>query len=76
MRKTTMALMLASLCAAGLSGCDVKKTQEGSVTVTAPDVKVSKTQKEMTLPKVTTEKQTVTLPKIEVTPADQQAQKK
>jgi hypothetical protein len=96
MRKNAIALLLAGVTAAGLYGCDVKKTQEGSVTVpkyevekkqsgdvtlpkydvTAPDVKVSKSEKEVTVPKVTTEKETVTVPKVEVTPADQQAQKK
>ena len=79
MRKTAIALMLAGLGAAGLYGCDVKKTQEGNVTqykVTPPDVRVSKTEKEVTVPKVTTEKETVTVPKVEVTPADQKAEKK
>jgi hypothetical protein len=91
MRKTAIALMLAGLGAAGLYGCDVKKTQEGSITVpkyevekkqsgdvtlpkyevTPPDVKVSKTEKEVTVPKVTTEKETITVPKVEVAPADQ-----
>jgi len=76
MRKTAIALMLAGLGAAGLYGCDVKKTQEGKYEVTPPDVKVSKTEKQVTVPKVTTQKETVTVPKIEVTPADQQAGKK
>ncbi|HXD39266.1 MAG TPA: hypothetical protein VN649_01800 [Ramlibacter sp.] len=79
MQKTVIALMLAGLGAAGLYGCDVRKTQEGSATkyeVTPPDVKVSKTQKEVTVPKVTTQKETITVPKVEVTPADQTAQKK
>jgi hypothetical protein len=96
MRYTAIALMLAGLGAAGLYGCDVKKTQEGNVTVpkyevekkqsgdvtlpkydvTAPDVNVSKTEKEVTVPKVTTEKETITLPKVEVTPADKKADEK
>jgi hypothetical protein len=91
MRKTAIALALAGLGAAGLYGCDVKKTQEGNVTlpkyevektqsgevtlpkydVTAPDVKVSKTEKEVTVPKVTTEKETITVPKVEFTPAEE-----
>jgi hypothetical protein len=96
MRKTAIALALAGLGVAGLYGCDVKKTQEGNVTVpkyevekkqsgdvtlpkydvTAPDVKVSKTEKEVTVPKVTTEKETITVPKVEVTPADQKEPEK
>ena len=53
---------------------EVSKTQEGEVQVPkydvqGPDVKVSQTEKEVTLPKVTTEKETITLPKVEVTPA-------
>jgi hypothetical protein len=91
MRTTAIALMLAGLGTAGLYGCDVEKTQEGSVTVpkyevekkqsgevtlpkydvTAPDIDVSKTEKEVTVPKVTTEKETITVPNVEVTPADQ-----
>ncbi|WP_298926207.1 hypothetical protein [uncultured Ramlibacter sp.] len=90
MRKTSY--LLASLAAAGmlsLTGCDVQKTQEGSVTapkyevsktkegdvtlpkynVDAPDVKVSKVEKEVTVPKITTEKETIALPKVEITPA-------
>lgn len=95
MRHTAIALMLAGLGAAGLYGCDVKKTQEGDVAlpkyevektqegnvklpkydVTTPDVDVSKTEKEVTVPKITTEKETVTLPKVEVTPADEKDEK-
>jgi hypothetical protein len=60
---------------------EVEKTQSGSVTapkydVTAPDVNVSKTEKEVTVPKITTEKETVTLPKVEVTPADEKTAQK
>jgi hypothetical protein len=96
MRKTAIAFALAGIGALGLYGCDVKKTQEGNVTlpkyevektqsgdvtvpkydVTAPDVKVSKTEKEVTVPKVTTEKETITLPKVEVTPADDKTAQK
>ena len=76
MRKTAIALMLAGLGAAGLYGCDVKKTQEGKYEVTTPDVKVSKTEKEVTVPKVTIEKKTITVPKVEVTQPDQKAEKK
>ena len=96
MRNTAIALMLAGLGAAGLYGCDVKKTQEGNITVpkyevekkqsgdvtlpkyevTPPDVKVSKTEKEVTVPKVTTEKETITVPKVEITPPDKKDEKK
>jgi hypothetical protein len=53
---------------------DVEKKAEGDVTlpkydVTTPDVKVSSVEKQIEVPKVTTEKETVTLPKVEVTPA-------
>jgi hypothetical protein len=53
---------------------EVSKTKEGDVTlpkynVDAPDVKVSKVEKEVTVPKITTEKETVALPKVEITPA-------
>jgi len=51
-----------------------EQTRQGDVTlpkydVATPDVKVSQTEKEVTVPKVTTEKETITLPKVEVTPA-------
>jgi hypothetical protein len=96
MRTTAIALMLAGVGAVGLYGCDVKKTQEGNVTlpkyevekkqsgdvtlpkydVKAPDVQVSKTEKEVTVPKVTTEKETITVPKVEITPADEKTAQK
>jgi uncharacterized lipoprotein len=96
MLKTTIALMLAALGTAGLYGCDVKKTQEGKVTlpkyevekkqsgevtvpkyeVTTPDVQVSKTEKNIAVPKVTTEEKKIEVPKVTVTPAeDKTAQK-
>lgn len=91
MRTTAIALMIASLGAAGLYGCDVKKTQEGNVTlpkyevdkkqsgdvtlpkydVKTPDVDVSKTEKNVTVPKVTTEEKTIEVPKVTVTPAEE-----
>ena len=54
---------------------EVTKKQEGDVTlpkynVETPDVKVSSVQKEVTVPKVVTEKETINVPKVEVTPAD------
>jgi len=53
---------------------DVNKTQEGNVTppkydVTPPDVKVSKEEKTIDVPKVETEKRTVEVPNIDVKPA-------
>ncbi len=87
MRKTSIVLAgLVSIAALGLVGCDVKKTQEGSVT--APKFDVTKTKEgDVTLPKydvtapkvdVTTEKKTVdvTVPKVTVTPASEAAAKK
>ena len=62
---------------AGLTACDVKKTQEGNVTL--PKYDVEKTQSgDVTMPKydvktpdinVTTEKKVIEVPKVEVTPA-------
>ncbi len=57
MLKIALAAGFVSLAALGLTGCDVKKTQEGSVTV--PKYEVEKTQSG-----------SVTLPKYEVTPPD------
>lgn len=57
MLKTTLATGLIALGVLGLSGCDVKKTQEGNVTV--PKYEVEKTQSG-----------NVTLPKYDVTTPD------
>ena len=57
MLKITLAAGIVSLGALALSGCDVKKTQEGNVTV--PKYQVEKTQEG-----------NVTVPKYEVTPPD------
>lgn len=96
MRKTS--IIFASLAAAGivLAGCDVKKTQEGSVTppkyevtkkqegdvtlpkydVTTPSVEVRKEEREITVPKVTTEKETITVPSVDVkTAREKEAEK-
>ena len=61
----------------GLTACDVKKTEEGNVTL--PKYEVEKKQSgDVTLPKydvktpdvnVTTEKKVIEVPKVEVTPA-------
>ncbi|HSV46322.1 MAG TPA: hypothetical protein VLJ58_11075 [Ramlibacter sp.] len=57
MLKTTLSIALVSVAAIGLSGCDVKKTQEGNVSV--PKYEVEKKQSG-----------DVTLPKYDVTPPD------
>lgn len=73
MLKSTIAIAIVSLGALGLSACDVKKTQEGNVTV--PKYEVEKKQSgDVTLPKydVTTPdvkvgstEKSITVPKIE-----------
>jgi hypothetical protein len=50
MFKTTLAVGIISLGVLGLSGCDVKKTQEGNVTVPKYDV-TKKKDGDVTLPK-------------------------
>ena len=72
MRKTTLAIAIISALAIGLAACDVKKTQEGNVTV--PKYEVEKKQSgDVTLPKyevtpptvsVTTTEKTVTVPTV------------
>lgn len=88
-KKTSIAFALVSFGILGLSGCDVKKTQEGDVTlpkveinktqegnvtlpkydVTAPDVKVTTTEKTVTVPTIKSEEKTIEVPKVTVTPA-------
>lgn len=56
---------------------EVEKTKEGNVTlpkysVTTPEVKVDNVQKEVLVPKVVMEKQTVTVPEVQITPATKQ----
>lgn len=75
--KKTLAIAFAAIGLLGLTACDVKKTQEGNITV--PKYEVEKTQSgDVTLPKydvktpdvnVTTEKKVIEVPKIEITPA-------
>jgi uncharacterized lipoprotein len=92
-RSNTLVLGLAASAAFVLAGCDVQKTQEGSVNlpkyevqktqegnvnlpkydVTAPDVNIEKTQKEVTVPKVTTEKETITVPKVDIKTGQEKA---
>ena len=72
MLKTTLAIALVSIGALGLTACDVKKTQEGNVTV--PKFEVNKTKEgDVTLPKfevtpptvnVTTTEKTITVPTV------------
>ena len=72
MLKTTLAIAIVSIGALGLTACDVKKTQEGNVTV--PKFEVNKTKEgDVTLPKfdvtpptvsVTTSQTTLTVPTI------------
>jgi hypothetical protein len=50
MLKTTLAAAIISIGVLGLSGCDVKKTQEGNVTVPKYDVQ-KKEAGDVTLPK-------------------------
>jgi len=73
MLKTTFATALIAAGVLGLSGCDVKKTQEGNVTLPKYDVQ-KKASGDVTLPKydVTTpdvqvgsKDATVTVPKVE-----------
>ena len=64
MIRATLAIALVSIGALGLAACDVKKTQEGSVTV--PKFEVNKTQEgNVTLPKYD-----VTAPSVSVTTTD------
>ena len=72
MFRTTLAIALVSIGALGLTACDVKKTQEGNVTV--PKFEVNKTKEgDVTLPKyditapsvsVTTTEKTITVPTV------------
>lgn len=74
-KTTILATALIAAGALGLSGCDVKKTQEGKYEVTPPDVKVGKTQKEVSVPKtVETEKKTIEVPKVDVKTAKEKEQ--
>ena len=75
MLKTTIATTLVAAAALGLAGCDVKKTQEGKYEVTPPDVKVGKTEKEVTVPKtVETQKKTIEVPTVGVKTAKEKEQ--
>ena len=67
MSKSAIILALAAAGALGLSGCDVKKVQEGKYEVNTPDVTVGKTTKQVEVPKtVETEKKDVTVPTLDV----------
>lgn len=87
-------LMATAVASVSLVGCDVKKTQEGNVTlpkyektkegdvtlpkydVTAPEVTVKKEEKEVYVPKVVAEKETVTVPKVELKTGKEKAAEK
>ena len=74
MIKTTTIAALAAVAALGLSACDVKKTQEGSVNlpkydVTTPDVKVGTKETTVNVPTVKTEEKKVDVPTVDVTTA-------
>lgn len=97
MRQRSSLVLAVSLAAAAsfamLAGCDVKKTQEGNVTVpkyeveqtkkgdvtlpkydvTAPEVNVTKKEAEVTVPTVTTEKKTITVPSIDIKTGQEKA---
>ena len=72
MFRATLAIAIVSIGALGLAACDVKKTQEGNVTV--PKFEVNKTKEgDVTLPKfevtpptvnVTTTEKTITVPTV------------
>ena len=73
MLKTTLATAMIAAGVLGLTGCDVKKTQEGNVTVPKYEVQ-KKAEGDVTLPKydvttpdvkVGTKDATVTVPKVE-----------
>ena len=75
MFKTPLAIALIAAGALGLSGCDVKKTQEGKYEVTTPDVKVGKKEETITVPKtVETEKKTIDVPTLDVKTAKEKEQ--
>jgi ABC-type uncharacterized transport system auxiliary subunit len=75
MFKTTLTAALVAAGALALAGCDVKKTTEGKYEVTPPDVKVGKTEKQVTVPKtVETEKRTIEVPKVDVKTAKEKEQ--
>jgi hypothetical protein len=77
MSKSAIIIALAAAGALGLSGCDVKKVQEGKYEVTTPDVKVGKTTKEVEVPKtVETEKKSVTVPTLDLKTAKEKEQEK
>lgn len=74
MIKTTLSLAALAVAVAGIAGCDVRKTQEGNVSV--PKYEVEKKQSgDVTLPKyevtppnvqISTTEKTVTVPDVDV----------
>lgn len=96
MNRTALIAALATVITTGLVGCDVRKTQDGDVTVpkyevskkqegdvtlpkyevTTPDVSVGTKKVEVEVPKVTTEKETISVPTVDVkTAAEKKAEK-
>lgn len=78
MNTNTLLIGLAAAASVALMGCDVKKTQEGDVTmpkydVTAPDVNVTQKETEVTVPKIKTEKETITVPSVDVKTGQEKA---
>ena len=89
LKTAAITIAITSAAVMGLTGCDVKKTQEGEVTmpkyevektkegnvtlpkydVTTPDVKVTTTEKTVTVPTLKAETRTMEVPKVEVTTA-------
>ena len=60
---------------------EVEKTQEGSVTVpkydvTTPEVDVKSKQTEVTVPKVTTEKETISVPDVDIKTGEEKDREK
>ncbi|MBC7983001.1 MAG: hypothetical protein H7Y02_04010 [Candidatus Obscuribacterales bacterium] len=86
-------LMVVAASSVGLAGCDVKKTQEGDVSlpqyevekkksgdvtlpqyeVTTPDVTITEKRTVVDVPKLTTEKETITVPSVEIKTGQEKA---
>lgn len=95
-KNTALIAALVGAASLTLAACDVKKTQEGAVTVpkyevekkqegnvtlpkyevTAPEVTVGTKQTEVNVPKVTTEKETITVPVVGIKTGEEKAAEK
>ena len=89
LKTNTIVIAITFAAVIGITGCDVKKTQQGNVTlpkfevektkegnvtlpkydVTTPDVKLTTTEKTITVPTVKAEEKNIVLPKLEITTA-------